>query len=73
MAIPASAVFAAMATLLGCSERTLERRVHDGQFPPPVQFGKDSCWFESVVHKWLEPNVTPSWRGSPSTGSPSLV
>lgn len=58
----------AVATLLGCSERTLERRVRDGQFPPPVQFGKDSCWFESVVHKWLEAqrDAQLAWEPRPS-------
>ena len=45
---------AAVANLLGCCERSLERKVRDGQFPPAVRFGKDSFWFESVVHAWLE-------------------
>ena len=45
---------AAVANLLGCCERSLERRVRDGQFPPALRFGKESLWFESVLHTWLE-------------------
>lgn len=45
---------AAVAQLLGCCERSLERRVRDGQFPPCARFGKENLWFESVVDKWLQ-------------------
>ena len=45
---------AAVANLLGCCERSLERKVRDGQFPPALRFGKESLWFESVLHGWLE-------------------
>jgi predicted DNA-binding transcriptional regulator AlpA len=42
-----------VATLLRCSERTIERQVKLGAFPPAQRFGKEALWFESVVHAWL--------------------
>ena len=45
---------AAVANRLGCCERSLERKVRDGQFPPALRFGKESLWFESVLDAWLE-------------------
>ncbi len=43
-----------VAAQLGCVERSLERRVSGGLFPPPLRFGKECVWFESVVVKWLD-------------------
>ncbi|MBL0719754.1 hypothetical protein JI742_07615 [Piscinibacter sp. Jin2] len=43
-----------VADLMRCCERTLERRVRAGDFPPSVRFGKESLWFQSVVHDWLQ-------------------
>ena len=45
---------AEVAQTLKCSERTLERLVRDGGFPPPLRHGKEALWFESVVQKWLQ-------------------
>ena len=42
-----------VAELLRCCERTIERQVRDRAFPPPQKFGKESLWFQSVVHDWL--------------------
>lgn len=42
-----------VANLLRCSERTIERQVKLGEFPPAQRFGKEALWFESVVHAWL--------------------
>jgi predicted DNA-binding transcriptional regulator AlpA len=42
-----------VAELLRCCERTIERQVRDRAFPPPQKFGKQSLWFQSVVHDWL--------------------
>lgn len=42
-----------IAELLRCCERTVERQVRQGAFPPPQKFGKASLWFQSVVHAWL--------------------
>lgn len=42
-----------VAKLLRCCERTLERQVKLRAFPPPQKFGKESLWFETVVHGWL--------------------
>ncbi len=43
-----------VAALLRCCERTVERQVKLGEFPPPQRFGKESLWFESIVHGWLD-------------------
>ena len=55
---------ATVAQLLGCCERSLERKVRDGQFPPALRFGKESLWFESVLHAWLEAKRTEqqAWK-----------
>ncbi len=45
---------AELAELLRCCERTIERQVRDGAFPPPHKFGKESLWFQSVIRAWLE-------------------
>lgn len=42
-----------VAVLLRCSERTVERQVRSRAFPPPQRFGKESLWFQSVIHNWL--------------------
>lgn len=42
-----------VAELLRCCERTIERQVKEGAFPPPQRFGKESLWFQSVIHTWL--------------------
>jgi predicted DNA-binding transcriptional regulator AlpA len=42
-----------IAGLLRCCERTIERQVREGAFPPPERFGKESLWFQSVIHAWL--------------------
>ena len=42
-----------VAELLRCCGRTIERQVRDRAFPPPQKFGKESLWFQSVVHDWL--------------------
>lgn len=44
----------AVADLLGCSERTLERMVRDNGFPPPLRRSREALWYESVVMRWLE-------------------
>ena len=43
-----------IADLLHCSERTLERLVRSGAFPPPLRLGKEALWFESVAQQWLQ-------------------
>lgn len=43
-----------IAELLHCSERTLERLVRSGGFPPPLRLGKEALWFESVAQHWLQ-------------------
>lgn len=45
---------AEVAQALKCSERTLERLVRAGSFPPPLHHGKAVLWFESVVQLWLQ-------------------
>ena len=45
---------AEVAQTLKCSERTLERLVCAGHFPPPLNHGKQALWFESVVQAWLQ-------------------
>ena len=62
-----------VSTLLGCSERTLERRVREQLFPAPVQFGRDSMWFESVVHKWLQAQLDEQllWKPKESKAAKS--
>lgn len=43
-----------VAALLRCCERTVERQVKLQAFPPPQRFGKESLWFQSIVHEWLD-------------------
>ncbi|MBL8313798.1 MAG: helix-turn-helix domain-containing protein [Rubrivivax sp.] len=43
-----------VATLLRCSERTIERQVKHGEFPPPQRFGREALWFQSVVFAWID-------------------
>ena len=45
---------ATVAQLLGCCERSLERKVRDGQSSPALRFGKESLWFQPVLPAWLE-------------------
>ena len=45
---------AEVAQTLKCSERTLERLVRAGSFPPPLGHSKQTLWFELVVQAWLQ-------------------
>ncbi|WP_143902368.1 helix-turn-helix domain-containing protein [Tepidimonas thermarum] len=38
---------------LQVSERTLEKLVAAGKFPPPLRIGKRVVWASDVVEKWL--------------------
>ncbi|MBN2692543.1 MAG: helix-turn-helix domain-containing protein, partial [Burkholderiaceae bacterium] len=68
--------------LLHCSERTLERLVRSGEFPPPLRHGKEALWFESVVQHWLQtqreaqlawvPKTVPAARGPAPLHHPTL-
>jgi predicted DNA-binding transcriptional regulator AlpA len=64
-----------VAALLGCSPRTVERRVRAKEFPPPLQFGKDGMWFESVVDKWLHARREEqlSWEACPRSTTPAAA
>ena len=56
-----------IAELLRCCERTVERQVKLGAFPPPQRFGKESLWFQSVVHGWLAKRREEQLRWAQST------
>lgn len=53
--------------LLHCSERTLERLVQNGGFPPPVRLGKEVRWFESAVQHWLQTQREAQLAWTPRT------
>ena len=56
--------------LLGVSDRTLEKLVRQGKFPPPLRLGKTVRWAESVVHRWLQAQLEAqfSWESPRRSG-----
>lgn len=44
----------AVISMLGICERSLEKLVKEGRFPPPLRLGKTVRWLKSVVLAWLE-------------------
>ncbi len=63
-----------VASLLRCSERTVERQVKLGTFPPPQRFGRESLWFQSVVYAWIEKRraAQQSWESERQGASKSM-
>lgn len=62
-----------VAKLLRCCERTLERQFKQGTFPPPQKFGKESLWFQSVVHGWLNMRREQQMQWAGDTGFSIVV
>ena len=62
-----------VAELLRCCERTIERQVREGAFPPPQRFGKESLWFQSVIHMWLDKRREAQKRWVDSAIGPAAV
>jgi predicted DNA-binding transcriptional regulator AlpA len=60
-----------VAELLRCCERTIERQVRDGAFPPAQRFGKESLWFQSVIHTWLNKRREAQMRWVDSATCPT--
>jgi prophage regulatory protein len=52
-------------SLLGVSDRTLEKLVRAGNFPPPVRLGKTARWAESIVATWLQQKVASQLAWQP--------
>lgn len=50
---------AEVCTMLGISDRTLEKLVRSRQFPAPLRLGKRVNWVDSVVQSWLLKAVEP--------------
>lgn len=42
-----------LAAQLGCSERTIMRRIDAGELPEPVRFGKLLRWPEKSLQAWI--------------------
>lgn len=60
MATPVQLIFkSSVAQRLGVSERTIEKLVKTGKFPPPLKLGKNAMWAHNVVERWLEQALTP--------------
>lgn len=57
-----------VAKVLRCCQRTLERRLRAGEFPPPARFGKELLWFTSTIRAWLERERAKQqqWLADPS-------
>jgi len=51
-------------SLLGVSDRTLEKLVSGRKFPPPLRLGKTVRWPEPKVHEWLARELEPvlNWQ-----------
>ena len=56
-----------VAARLHLSERSLEKLVRAGKFPPPLRLGKKVHWVESVVTRWLAQAVQAqlAWEPPP--------
>ena len=52
---------------LGCSSRTINRRVREGTFPPPSINGKPKRWLRTAVVKFLEEHPIRPQRAEPAT------
>lgn len=44
--------------LVRVSDRSIERLVKTGRFPPPLRLGKATFWDEPVVTGWLNDKLT---------------
>lgn len=44
--------------LLGLSERSIQKLVKRGGFPPPIKFGRVSKWSSQAIQVWLDEKVT---------------
>lgn len=43
--------------LLGLSERSIQKLVKRGGFPPPIKLGRVSKWSQQALHVWLDEKV----------------
>lgn len=50
--------------MLGLATRTLEMKVRQGEFPPPVRLGKCVFWARDCIDTWLKRTfaVQVQWR-----------
>ncbi len=44
----------ALAHCLDCSTRTVQRRVHRRELPPPITMGKKSIWTVGRIREWID-------------------
>lgn len=58
---------------LGVSDRTIEKLVKAGKFPPPLRLGKHVVWSKPVVCRWLEGALQPQhdWEPRRKRGRPA--
>lgn len=61
--------------LLGVSDRTIEKMVAAGDFPPPIRLGKCARWAEAAVVAWLNEKVAKQLRWQPRrrVGRPAVA
>lgn len=61
--------------LLGVSDRTIEKMVAAGDFPPPIRLGKCARWAEAAVVAWLNEKVAKQLRWQPRrrAGRPAVA
>lgn len=61
--------------LLGVSDRTIEKMVAAGDFPPPIRLGKCARWAEAAVVAWLNEKVARQlrWQSRRRVSRPALA
>lgn len=46
--------------LTGLTDKWFYKPIQDGEFPPPIKFGRSSRWLQSEVEVWLQRRIEQS-------------
>ncbi|WES90651.1 AlpA family phage regulatory protein [Dickeya chrysanthemi] len=46
--------------LTGLTDKWFYKLIQDGEFPPPIKFGRRSRWLQSEVEIWLQRRIEQS-------------
>jgi predicted DNA-binding transcriptional regulator AlpA len=49
----------ALAQILGCCRKTIERLEQRGQLPKPMRLGRLKKWSRRTIFQWIERSQTP--------------
>lgn len=60
-----------LGALLGLSERSIQKLVKRGGFPPPIKLGRASKWSSAAVQIWLDEKVQVQIAKAKKTASRS--